>query len=41
MQINIDKLFAFAKEVDASVVPNNLTPLEIDELIIEARQNRL
>lgn len=39
MQINKEKLSSFAKEVDASVTEDNLTPQDIDSLIQEAKKN--
>ena len=39
MKINKKKLSTYAKELDASVVPHNLSADEIDELIREARKN--
>jgi len=39
IQINKEKISTLAKELDASVVPNNLSTGEIDMLINEARKN--
>ena len=39
VQINKEKLSSFAKKLDASVLPNNFLPGEIDELINEARKH--
>ncbi len=39
VQINKDKLSSYAKELDASVIPHNLSAPEIDLLISEARKN--
>ncbi len=38
IQLNKEKLSSLAKELDASVAPNNLTGAEIDALINEARK---
>lgn len=39
IQLNKEKLSAYAKEIDTSVVPHNLSATEIDALITEARKN--
>ncbi len=41
IQLNKEKLSSLAKELDASVTPNNLTATEIDLLISEARKTPL
>ena len=38
MKINKERLSTFAKELDASVVPHNLSAEEVDELILEAKK---
>ncbi len=38
IQLNKEKLSSLAKELDASVAPNNLTGAEIDALINRARK---
>ena len=39
LQINIEKVSSFAKKLDASVIPHNLSGAEIDALINEARKH--
>jgi preprotein translocase subunit SecA len=39
LQLNLDKVSALAKKLDASVIPHNLSSAEIDALITEARKN--
>ena len=37
VQLNKEKLSSFAQEIDASVIPHNLSANDIDNLITEAR----
>jgi len=39
IQLNEKKLSSFAQELDASVIPHNLSADDIDNLINEARNN--
>ncbi len=39
LQLNVNKVSAVAKELDASVVPNNFSAKEIESMISEAKKN--